>query len=111
VHCIVETHAVVAMSIERMFLGATGLPPNQNLCHFRSLDSLGAKALLSQSQLHKGYFHIFFGCILRNNLEDDVLLVLWNGLFADGFDKFAQPRNIMLAVITVSHQSTIILER
>jgi len=86
-------------------------PPHQNLCHFHSFDSIGAKALLSKGQLHEGNLHIFLRGILGSDLEDDVLLVLGNGLLADGFDEFAQPSNIMLAIVTASRLARNLLER
>ena len=86
-------------------------PPHQTLCHFHSFDSIGAKALLSKGQLHEGNLHVFFRGIFGSDLEDDVLLVLGNGLFADGFDEFAQPSKIMLAIVAASRLARNSLER
>jgi hypothetical protein len=65
--------------------------PCRDLCRLHPFGCLGAKALLSQGQLHEWNLDIFFRGVLCRNLEDDILLVLGDGLLADGLDKFAQP--------------------
>jgi hypothetical protein len=61
--------------------------------------------------LYERNLNVFFRGVLCGNLEDDVLLVLGNGLLADGLDEFTQPGNIMLAVLIVSEHVVNLLER
>jgi hypothetical protein len=52
--------------------------------------------------LHEWNLDVFFRGVLCGNLEDDVLLVLRDGLLADGLDEFTQPGEFMSAVVIVS---------
>jgi hypothetical protein len=54
--------------------------------------------LLSNRQRHERNFTVDFIAILCNNLENDDLLMIRDGLLADGLDEFAQS-GIMLAAV------------
>jgi len=83
-----------------VLLDAKPFCPHPNLYHHKRLvmspfGALTTKALLSEIESDVRYFNILLRSVLSSNLEDHLLLVLRNGLLADGLYKFAQPKNVV----------------
>jgi hypothetical protein len=61
------------------------------------VDPAWAITLFCEFDHHIRNLHVLFGLILGGHLEDDVLLVFWNWLFADVLHKLAHTASFVVS--------------